>query len=317
MKELASALAKKLGISEEDAAIALSLLALDQVDSTEKTIGLIGSAGEALSKTNSQQVQQALAPAVGYALLKQMSTDPFQQRLLSLISALTTLKALSSDQGMQQLINSITEQLKELNTRIQRIEEGKKVEEVEKIAETVNSLAQELIDLKKRFEGGQTQVSTQNTTISTIKDELKEFTDTINTISDILKALGYEVRKPWESKELTPEELAKIAERWGLEVKRKGLTPDEVRRMLEEERRKVWEEAEKTLQIKEKELALKREFMDRITQILSIGFREIIGPIIKKQLGAVAEEELSRALDKRVKEIVGGLEKSETVASGT
>ena len=313
-------LAEKLGISEE----ALDLLTAfirDDSEGMERTISLIGITGEALSKMNSQPVQQALAPALGYALVKQLGTDPFQQRILSLVSGLATIKTLFSDQGTQQLINSVTEQLKQLNERIQKIEESKKAEEIQKITENFNTLAQELLELKSRIEQApspqpQTQVQTNNSIVR-VKDELSSFVSTIEGITEVLKALGYRVRRPGEEevKRLTPDEIVKLAEEYGFEVKRKGMSPEEVRQLIEKVRKRAYMKAMKEAKIKEKELALKERLYDGALRAFIRIVEEIVGPVIKKHVGEAAEEELRKALNMRLKEIAGEEGKEQPASS--
>jgi DNA repair exonuclease SbcCD ATPase subunit len=308
-KELAKALAQKLGVSEEDAVAALSLVGEDGSD-LSNLINLVGVTGEAMSKAP-QDVQKAITPVISMALLKQLSTDPYQQKMLALVSSLATLKTLfASDQGIQQLVNTITQQLNTLNERLQKLEEGRKAEELQKLEDFLNTLTQEVLDLKKRIEQPpQTQTQTQGSTSNPLikaKEEMATFLDVLNTVTEYLKALGYKVKRPGEEETpttITPEVIEEFARKYGYEVKR--MTPEEIRRTIEEERKKAFKKAMRQLKIKEKELAFKERVYNGFASLALSFIREVIGPIVKQKIGAVAEEELAKALDMRVKQVAG------------
>jgi DNA repair exonuclease SbcCD ATPase subunit len=310
-KELAKALAQKLGVSEEDAVAALSLVGEDSSD-LANLFNLVGATGEAMSKAP-QDVQRAITPVISMALLKQLSTDPYQQKMLALVSSLATLKTLfSSDQGIQQLVNTITQQLNTLNERLQKLEEGRKAEELQKLEDFLNMLTQEVSDLKKRIEQPpQTQTQTQGSTnplkaIEQFMEQLQVFPNTLNAMVEYLKALGYKVRRPGEEETpttITPEVIEEYARKYGYEVRR--MTPEEIRKTIEEERKKAFKKAMRQLQIKEKELAFKEKVYNGLASLTLSFIREVIGPIVKQRLGAVTEEELAKAIDMRLKEVAG------------
>ena len=306
-KELAKALAQKLGVSEEDAVAALSLVGEDGSD-LGNLINLVGATGEAMSKAP-QDVQRAITPVISMALLKQLSTDPYQQRMLALVSSLATLKTLfASDQGIQQLVNTITQQLNALNERLQKLEEGRKAEELQKLEEFLNTLTQEVLDLKKRVEQPpqtQTQGSTSNPLVKA-KEEMATFLDVLNTVTEYLKALGYKVKRPGEEETpttITPEVIEELARKYGYEIRK--MTPEEIRKTIEEEKKKAFKKAMRQLKIKEKELAFKEKVYNGLASLTLSFIREVIGPIVKQRLGAVTEEELAKALDMRLKEVAG------------
>jgi DNA repair exonuclease SbcCD ATPase subunit len=305
-KELAKALAQKLGVSEEDAVVALSLVGEDGSD-LGNLINLVGATGEAMSKAP-QDVQKAITPVISMALLKQLSTDPYQQKMLALVSSLATLKTLfSSDQGIQQLVNTITQQLNALNERLQKLEEGRKAEELQRLEEFLNTLTQEVLDLKKRVEQPP-QIQTQGSTNPLIKakEEMSMFLDVLNTVTEYLKALGYKVKRPGEEETpptITPEMIEEYARKYGYEVKR--MTPEEIKKMVEEERKKAFKKAMRQLKIKEKELAFKEKVYNGLASLTLSFIREVIGPIVKQRLGTVTEEELAKAIDMRLKEVAG------------
>ena len=306
-KELAKTLAQKLGISEEDAVAALSLVGEDGSD-LGNLINILGATAEATSKAP-QDVQKAITPVISMALLKQLSTDPYQQKMLALVSSLATLKTLfASDQGIQQLVNTITQQLNTLNERLQKLEEGRKAEELQRLEDFLNTLTQEVLDLKKRIEQPpqtQTQGSTSNPLVKA-KEEMATFLDVLNTVTEYLKALGYKVRRPGEEETpttITPEMIEELARKYGYEVKR--MTPEEIRRTIEEERKKAFKKAMRQLKIKERELAFKEKVYNGLASLTLSFIREVIGPIVRQRLGAVTEEELAKAIDMRLKEGAG------------
>jgi hypothetical protein len=125
-ESLVKALAQKYGLSEEDVKLALEMIGGE--DELSKMISTVATTGEALAKTP-KDVQQAIAPLVAATVLRQLSTDPFQQKMLSLAGSILTVKELlSEDKTVVKLVDSIMGEIKALNERLAKLEESRKSE---------------------------------------------------------------------------------------------------------------------------------------------------------------------------------------------
>jgi DNA repair exonuclease SbcCD ATPase subunit len=257
-ESLVKALAQKYGVSEEDVKLALEMIGGE--DELSKMISTITTAGEALAKTP-ENVQQAIAPLIAATVLRQLSTDPFQQKMLSLTGSLLTIKTLlGEDKGVEKLVDSVMSELKTLNEKIAKIEESKRSEEIQALAESVENLRKGLEELreelKMKVENQSTAVAQQATAtnlLANIRSQLEEFSSTLNTLVDTLKALGFEVKKPGEVKPVDDIDRAKqLLEKYGYEIKPRYMTEEEFQRRLQEERRRLEKLFEKKLRKSEK-----------------------------------------------------------------
>jgi uncharacterized phage infection (PIP) family protein YhgE len=255
-ESLIKTLAQKYGLSEEDVRLALEMVGGE--DELSKTLSTVVTTGEALAKTP-EGVQKAIAPLVAATVLRQLSTDPFQQKMLSLTGSLLTIKTLlGEDKSVERLVQSITDQIKALNERLAKLEESKKSEEVQALAESIENLRAGLEELReelrRRAENGSTAVAPQSSNpLAQARNQISEFADTLNAIINGLKALGFEVRKPGEVKPVDDIDKAKeILVKYGYEVKPRYMTEEEFHRRLQEERRRLEKRFEKMLRKSEK-----------------------------------------------------------------
>jgi DNA repair exonuclease SbcCD ATPase subunit len=255
-ESLVKTLAQKYGLSEEDVKLALEMIGGGE-DELGKTISTVATTGEALAKTP-KDVQQAIAPLVAATVLKQLSADPFQQKMLSLTGSLLTIKTLlGEDKGVERLVQSITDQIRALNERLAKLEETKKSEEIQAIAQSIENLRADLEELRSRMESGPTavtqQVASTANPLAQASSQLDEFTRTLNAVVDGLKALGFEVKKPGEVKPIDDIDKAKeILVKYGYEVKPRYMSEEEFQRRLQEERRRYEKLLEKRLRKSEK-----------------------------------------------------------------
>jgi uncharacterized protein YaaR (DUF327 family) len=267
---LARVLAQKLGISEEDVKVVLEMMNnLISDNDINKTISLTATLGEASSKMP-EPMQKTIAPMLGYALLRQLSTDPFQKQLMSLAGGLLTVKTLlGSDQQGQQLVNQLLERIDKLNEQIQQMQQARTMEQLESFAntitETIKSIGEEMATLKKRVEelSARPNNSLPQNPLKTVSTQLSEFKETVMSLADALNALGFKVVKPGEKPpvfEIPDEELRKVAEARGYELKPKALTWDEVNRILEERERRLkkWLKKKYERDLKLKEIEAKK-----------------------------------------------------------
>jgi uncharacterized protein YaaR (DUF327 family) len=264
---LVKSLAQKLRVSEEDAKLALDWLnRVMSEDDVSKAVSTVATIGEASGKMP-ETMQKTIAPVLGYALLRQLTTDPFQRQMVSLAGGLATIKALlSSDQQSQQLVEKLLERIDNLNEQIQQMREAKTREELESftstVTETVKSISDEVSALKKRIEELSSKPSTplEHNPLKAVTTQLSDFKDAITALAETLSALGFRVVKPGEKPpvhEIPDEELRRVAEMRGYELKPKALTWDEVNRIIRERelRLKKWfkRRLEREARIKEAE----------------------------------------------------------------
>jgi uncharacterized protein YaaR (DUF327 family) len=310
---LVKSLAQRLGVSEEDVKLALEWLnKVMSEDEVAKAVSTIATIGEASARMP-EQVQKAIAPVLGYALLKQLSTDPLQRQLASLAGGLATIRALlSNDQQSLQLVEKLLEKVDKLNEQIQQLREAKTKEEFESFVNTVNetvkSISEEVSALKKRVEELASKPSApleHQNPLKTISSQLSEFKEAITALADALNALGWKVVKPGERPpitEVSDEELRKIAESRGYELRPKALTWEEVDRFMREreERLKRWFKRRLEREVRLKELEAKK--WESISAALVEGFR-LLRRLLRPE--HEYEGELEAAIEERYSE--GGI----------
>lgn len=268
-ESLVKALAQKYGLSEEDVKLALEMIGGE--DEVSRTLSTIVSSGEALAKTP-KDVQQAIAPLVAATVLRQLSADPFQQKMLSLTGSLLTIKTLlGEDKSVERLVQSITDQIKALNERLAKLEESRKSEEIQAVAESIENLRRDLEELRGRMEGGSAAVVPQNVSANPLeqtRSQISEFVNTLNAVTEGLKALGFEVKRPGEVKPVDDIDKAReILERFGYEVKPRYMTEEEFQRRLQEERRRFEKLLEKRLRRSERIAEAKARQVEAIAAV--------------------------------------------------
>jgi gas vesicle protein len=322
---LVKTLAQRLGVSEEDARLALEWLnKVMSEDEVSKAVSTIATIGEASGKMP-EPVQKTIAPILGYALLRQLTTDPFQRQMMSLAGGLATIRALlSGDQQGQELVSKLLERIDKLNEQIQQMREAKTREEFESFAntvtETVKSISEEVSALKKRIEELANKPSTppeHGNPLKAVSSQLSDFKEAITSLADALSALGFKVVKPGEKPpvhEISDEELKRAAEARGYELKPKALTWDEVNRILRERemRLKKWFKKRLEKEVRLKELEAKK--WESASAAIVEGFR-----LVKKLLkpGTEHEGELEEAIEEKYAEGGAGGGVQEAQQSGT
>jgi len=229
--------ARDLGISDDVTRIVLSAIS-ESDDAVERLIGLVGTAGEALSKVP-ERSQQPLTQLLSMALYKQLSRDPVSERLTSLAGSLLTIKHLMRDEN-QQIVSQVLQKIDELNRQILEMKETKMREEfqtqLEQMLNIIDGLRQGLEELKKKIEETPKQQNVQQEITSPLRkvvDQINETKELLNSFIETLKELGYEIKRPGE-KEGMPDltKLIKQLEELGFEVKQKSLTKEEVEKMI-------------------------------------------------------------------------------------
>jgi len=331
-EELAKAVARRLGVGEEDARLALSLFSeFSEGEDVEKAISLIAAAGQGLEKAPAQ-FQQAVAPVVATALLKQLSRDPYRERLVALAESLMTIKALlGQDETARQLqsaLSSVVEQINRLNQEIESLKEVR-VEEVERslqpILSTVESLRSGLEELRRRLD----ELSRQPRQVSEEVEELggagratglaERLRNDITTLkreveglADVLSMLGYKVVRSSEpTSPPRPEELEELRRRWealGYEVKPKVVTVEELNRLrqeMEEARRRELEELRRRYkELLRRKLARSEKIAEARTKQAEMAFAvlmKLMDAAIAALSGGVQPKELEV-----LRQIVGG-----------
>ncbi len=299
-ESLVKALAQKYGLSEEDVRLALEMIGGE--DEMGKMISTVATAGEAIAKTP-KDVQQTIAPLVAATVLRQLSADPFQQKMLSLTGSLLTIKTLlGEDKSAERLVDSIMGEIKALNERLAKIEESRKSEEVMAVAEAIENLRAGMEELRRRIEEkGSTAVAPQIASTNPLeqtRNQISEFANTLNAVTEGLKALGFEVRRPGEVKPVDDIDKAReILERYGYEVKPRYMTEEEFQRRLQEERRRFEKLLEKRLRRSEKIAEAKARQVEAIAAVVLEVVRNIRSLVQPAQGGGgVAEVARRRAL---------------------
>jgi undecaprenyl pyrophosphate synthase len=248
-ENLVKAIGKKLGAGEEGAELAAAVLGElgDASDDTvAKTVSLAAAAGEGLGKAP-QPLQQALTPIIASSLLKQLNKDPFQEKMLSLVTSLTTLKYIlgDSDRESSKMADVLLSQIKELKDTIENLKEEKKAEDEQRLNETLQTIYDEIRMLKTKVETG---TAPQRTLADYVEkspvEHISTFSKELNSLVDALKELGFKVKRPGEEEHEVPgpeviEKLRATAEKLGLEVRPKSMTYDEYQRRLEEEKKRI------------------------------------------------------------------------------
>jgi polyhydroxyalkanoate synthesis regulator phasin len=270
-------------------------------DETAKTISTIATAGEALSKA-SPQVAQPLGQLLGAALIKQLNTDPVQQRIVSLVSAIAAAKSLL---GGDETTKVLMEQLNRLQERIQEMAEAKNREEINKILDDTTAILskmQEKIEsLERRIEELKTAPAPQAPPPKEPLDDVMSYAEQLTkmktALETIAEALGVKVVKPG-AEEVDPESIERVKkklEELGFEVRPRTMTVDEYRRrlkLIEKRLRMKYErklrESEKMKELEARKLenytALALRFLGLLENVL--GGRSSSGDLLKQLIGA-------------------------------
>jgi hypothetical protein len=299
-ESLVKALAQRYGLSEEDVKLALEMIGGE--DELSKMISTVATAGEALAKTP-KDVQQAIAPLVAATVLRQLSADPFQQKMLSLTGSLLTIKTLlGEDKSVERLVDSIMNEIKALNERLAKLEESKKSEEVKAVAEAIENLRKDMEELRREIENKVSATVTPQTTninpLEQAKNQISEFVNVLNAVTEGLKALGFEIKKPGEARSIDDINKAReLLERYGYEVKPRHMTEEEFQRRLQEERKRLKKMFERKLRKSEKIAEAKARQVEAIAAVVLEVIRNIRNLIQPAQAGGgVVEVARRRAL---------------------
>jgi hypothetical protein len=299
-ESLVKTLAQRYGLSEEDVKLALEMIGGGE-DEVSKTISTITTSGEALAKTP-KDVQQAIAPLVAATVLRQLSADPFQQKMLSLTGSLLTIKTLlAEDKSAEKLVDSIMGEIKALNERLAKLEESKKSEEVKAVAEAIENLRRDMEELRREIEAKEfATVAPKSITTNPLeqtKNQISEFVNVLNSVTEGLKALGFEIKKPGEVKPVDDVDKAReILERYGYEVKPRYMTEEEFQRRLQEERRRFEKLLEKRLRRSEKIAEAKARQVEAIAAVALEVIRHLGKLSQPAQVGGVVDVARRRAL---------------------
>jgi predicted house-cleaning noncanonical NTP pyrophosphatase (MazG superfamily)/uncharacterized coiled-coil protein SlyX len=293
--------AGRQGIDPDVLALVTSVLQEDE-DETAKTVSTIATAGEALSKA-SPQVAQPLGQLLGAALIKQLNTDPVQQRIVSLVSAIAAAKSLL---GGDETTKVLMEQLNRLQERIQEMAEAKNREEIQKILDDVTSVLSKMHEkiesLEKRIEEVKASPAQQvppqpKEPLDDVMSYAEQLTKMKTAIQTIAEALGVKVVKPG-AEEIDPDSIDRIKkklEELGFEVRPRTMTVDEYRRRLRLIEKKLRAKYEKKLRESEKMKELEARKLENYTAVALrflgllenvLGGRSSSGDLLKQLIGA-------------------------------
>jgi polyhydroxyalkanoate synthesis regulator phasin len=292
--------ASRQGIDPDVLALVTSVLQEDE-DETAKTVSTIATAGEALSKA-SPQVAQPLGQLLGAALIKQLNTDPVQQRIVSLVSAIAAAKSLL---GGDETTKVLMEQLNRLQERIQEMAEAKNREEINKILDDTTAILskmQEKIEsLERRIEELKTAPAQQTPPPKEPLDDVMSYAEQLTkmktAIQTIAEALGVKVVKPG-AEEIDAESIERVKKKLGelgFEVRPRTMTVDEYRRRLKLIEKKLRAKYEKKLRESEKMKELEARKLENYTAVALrflgllenvLGGRSSSGDLLKQLIGA-------------------------------
>jgi len=254
-------IASRQGVDPEVLSLVASVIQGEE-DEVSRTVSTIATAGEALSKAN-PQVAQPLSQLLGAALVKQLNTDPVQQRIIGMVSAIAAAKSLL---GGDETTKLLMEQLNRLQQRLEEITEAKNKEEVQKILDDVASIMEKMHErieaLEKKIEEVKSTPPPQQQPREPLDDVMK-YADQLAkmkaTVQALAEAFGAKVVHPG-SEGFDPDAIEKFKkklEELGFEVRPRTMTLDEYRRRLQlmkkKYERKLKEKLEKYEKIKELE----------------------------------------------------------------
>jgi chromosome segregation ATPase len=259
------AITKKLGIPEEDAQLALSMLSsLLNGSEDEKVMSSVASAGEALSKAP-QSVQQALTPVVASALIKQVTRDPFQEKLLSLAGGLMTIKTLLGGEDektkeLREAVGQLAAKLEQLSNEIQELKASKQEAQqeapdyitarLEELGRAIMELRERLSEASRREEAPAEGVAGYKNPVEKFKEDITTFMKLTEDMKSVLESLGYRVVKPASPEVISPELLEKSRkafEALGFEVRPRVITEEEFRQRLRKAKKRLAKKYEEKL----------------------------------------------------------------------
>lgn len=287
--------ASRQGVDPDVLSLVASVIQGEE-DEASKTVSTIATAGEALSKA-SPQVAQPLSQLLGVALMKQLNTDPVQQRIVGMVSAIAAAKSLL---GGDETTKLLMEQLNRLQQRLEEITEAKNKEEVQKILDDVTSIMEKMHErieaLERKIEEVKSTPPPQPQQPREPLDELVSYADQLakakEAIRTLAEALGVKVVHPG-SEVIDPDAIERAKrklEELGFEVRPRAMTVDEYRKRLQLMKKKLEkkykEKLKKHERIKELEArkfenatALALRFLSLLESVL--GGRSSSGELLK------------------------------------
>ena len=305
------------GRSEEEARAVLSALKERRPDRYERIKSILGVFAEYGDKVKDPVMLTLLRPVLAEEVTRSLRSDDVvdiareastaMSRVIAqtagVVGALKTLDTLMPEQVREKadVVSKEIEELKkkneELMAKVSELLEEKKTKELEELkakldqqAEVLAALAEEV---KKIKESPPTPPSEMP---KTVHEVVKMIDEEKKKAIDFLKRLGYSVK---EEKELTVDEIKKLAEKYGLRITEAKIPIEEYEKRLKEIEEKMKEEVRKAYE-KGKEDA-KREFDEKM---------------LDRQIKA-AENIAERAIDRLISEILGPILRAVFASSGT
>ncbi|MEM3943854.1 MAG: hypothetical protein QXJ59_07190 [Thermofilaceae archaeon] len=260
-------------------------------EQAERLLSLVGLAGKVLADLPEQQ-RGSFAPVVAQ-ILSPLAGEGFKGRLERIAEAVAMIKAanqIASSDGTEKLL----EEVRRLREELQSIQQERSRSEVEKLLQALDALQSGLADLVARVESLAAQrqekrVEEKGSVANSFAERVAELKREVEALRDALQLLGYKVEaggKSW-----TPEELAEELRKYGFRVERETLTPDEVKRMIEEREREIAERLKR-------ELEVDKARIQEVGGIIRDIIREVAGEFAKAFAEAKKEELRLRILER-------------------
>lgn len=260
-------------------------------EQAERLLTLVGLAGKVLTDLPEQQ-RGTFAPVVAQ-ILSPLVGDGFRGRLERIAEAVAMIKAASqiaSSDGTEKLL----EEVRRLREELQALQQERSRSETERLLQALDALQSGLADLVARVESLAAQrqekrVEESRSVASSFAERVAELKREVEALREALQLLGYRVEvgeRRW-----TPEELAEELRKYGFRVERETLTPEEVKRMIEEREREIAERLKR-------ELEVDKARIQEVGGIIRDIIREVAGEFAKAFAEAKKEELRLRILER-------------------
>lgn len=234
-----------LGREEVDALLS-SLRSSDLVEEAQRALALVGLAGEALGKAP-EQARSVLAPLVAQVLAPAVSGDG--GRLERVAEAAALLKAVLSDDQSKRAVEEVRQAVEALVGRLEELQKAREEEERQRLSKALDDLTALVASLQERVEQLSRQPAEQaQREAESLSERVRRLRREAEELAEALQLLGFRVEQGAQPAP-TPEELAKELEKYGYRVERVVVTPDELKRMLEERERELRERLARELEV--------------------------------------------------------------------
>jgi len=271
----------------------------DLFDSLREALGIIAEFGD---KIGDPALAPLIQPLIDNAFNKGVSSgDGWEDELQGLMKTMMKFKMMmealfgGGDKKYLELVEKLEKRIEQLEKKLEQQQKDKLIEALEKKIE----------ELEQKLEEAQMSGGMDNNMVSQLMEQLNKMQEQLQKMQDpeylasvfeehakkaekLLKLAGYHVEK---APGLTPEELKKIAEKYGLKLENASIPMDEymrrmkklkklVRKKLKEAFKKGYEKALEELDAKQFEKQL--EVLENIvSKAIDTSMQYIFGPLLQ------------------------------------